>query len=93
MGNKCFELEQKNGIRVRKFRKEMCDFRARRVCVDQVILLRRGAEKVRKSVQAVCDILDLEKVYDHVDRKGLRKVLQMYGLCGKLLNSIKSLRE
>lgn len=34
--------------------------------------------------------LDLKKVYNHVDRKILQKVLQMYGEDGNLRNDTKS---
>lgn len=70
---------------------EQCGFRIGRDCLDQVFLLRRVSEKARERERKVyVAFLDLGKVYDCVNRKGLWKVPQMHGLGGKLLNNIKS---
>ena len=37
------------------------------------------------------DFIDLEKVYDRVNREALWQVLRMYDVRGKLLNGVKSI--
>ena len=44
----------------------------------------------RKNVVYV-GFMDLEKVYDRVNREALWQVLRMYDVIGKLLNGIKSI--
>ena len=45
---------------------------------------------MRKNVVYV-GFIDLEKVYDRVNRKGLWQVLRMHDVGGKLLSGIKSI--
>ena len=35
--------------------------------------------------------MDLEKTYDRVNKETLLQILRMYGVCGNLLNGIKSM--
>jgi len=38
-------------------------------------------------------LMDLQKVYDKVNRDGLWKVLFMYGVSGKMLNVVTSMYD
>ena len=44
-----------------------------------------------KKYRAYVGFVDLEKAYDRVNREALWQLLRMYGVCGKLLNGIKSM--
>jgi len=70
---------------------EQGGFRKGRGCVDQIFAIRQLIEKcVRKGKSLYAAFMDLEKAYDRIDRDGLWRVLDMYGVNGKLLNGIKS---
>lgn len=58
--------------------------------MDQVFVLRQVVEIEREREHKVyMTFLNLEKAHDHIEAKGLWKVLQMYGVEGKLLSGIK----
>ncbi len=73
---------------------EQGGFRKGRGCVDQIfavkIVVEQYLEKDRKLFAA---FMDLEKMYDRVDRKGLWDTLRVYGVGGQLLEGIRSLYE
>ena len=65
-------------------------FRAESGCVDQIFTLKQIGEKAREKKRRVyVGFLDLEKVYDRVNREALWQVLKIWG--GKLLSGIKSM--
>ena len=45
----------------------------------------------RREMQGVVGFIDLEKVYDRVDREALWQVLRTYDVGGKFLSGIKSM--
>ena len=64
-----------------------------RVCVDRIFTLKKTGEKAReKKRRMYVGFMDLEKVYDKVNREAPWKVLSIYSMGGKLLNGIKSTR-
>ena len=71
---------------------EQGGFRAERGCVDQIFTLKQISEKAReKKCRVYVDFIDLEKVYNGVNRETLWQVLRMYNVRGKLLIGIKSM--
>ena len=59
-------------------------------CVDQIFSLKQIGEKAQeKKCRVYVDFMDLEKVYDRVNREALW--LRMYDVGSKLLNGIKSI--
>ena len=70
---------------------EQCGFRKGRGCVDQIFAVKNLCEKyLEKEKELYIAFMDLEKAYDRVDREALWKVLQIYGVGGKLLGAVKS---
>ena len=70
---------------------EQCGFRRGRGCVDQIFTVKNVCEKyLEKGKELYVAFMDLEKAYDRIDREALWKVLQIYGVGGKLLNAVKS---
>ena len=67
-------------------------FRAGRGCEDQTFTLKQIEENAREKKRRVyvC-LIELEKVYDRVNREALCQVLRMYGAGGKLLSENKSI--
>ena len=68
-------------------------FRSGRGCIDQIfavkqIFVEKTIEKDKKVYMA---FVDLEKAYDNVSREKLWKVLDEYGVKGKLLRAIQAL--
>ena len=63
-------------------------FRAGRGCVDQIFTLKKIGEKKRRMYVGS---IDLEKVYDRINRKALWQVLRIYDVSAKLLSGIKSI--
>ena len=56
-------------------------FRAGKVCVDQMFTLKQIKEKAQeKKCRVYVSFIDLEKVYDRVNREGLWQVLRMYDM-------------
>ena len=54
-------------------------FRARRVCVDQILTLKQIDEKAREKTRRVyAGFMDLEKSYDKVNREALWQLLRMF---------------
>ena len=75
----------------RCLREEQCGFRQGRSCVDQIFTVNQVCEKyLDKNKSVYMAFMDLEKAYDRVDRKGVWRVLENYGIGGKLLKSLKS---
>ena len=69
---------------------EQGGFRRGRGCVDQVFALRSIVEKyLEKKREVYVAFMDLEKAYDRVDREAMWRVLQMYGVNGRLIEAIK----
>ena len=59
-------------------------FRSGRGFVDQIFTLKQINEKVCKKNQRVyVGFIDLENIYDRVNREGLLQVLRIYDICGK----------
>src|SRR5678816_1905414 len=66
-------------------------FRSGRGCVDQFFTLKQMIEKMReKKSKLYLGFMDLEQVYDRINREALWQVLVIYGVGGRLLNGIKS---
>ena len=58
--------------------------------MDQVFALRSIVEKyLEKKRDVFVAFMDLEKAYDRVDRDAMWRVLQMYGVNGRLIEAIK----
>ena len=67
-------------------------FRKGRSCTDQLFTIRQLSEKmIEKNKRMVVACVDLEKAYDRVGRDKLWKVLEEYGVKGRLLRAIRSL--
>ena len=67
-------------------------YRARRGCVDQIFTLKQIGEKPQeKKCRVYVVLIDLEKVYDRINREALWQGLRMYDVVGKLLSGIKSM--
>ena len=67
-------------------------FRKGRSCTDQLFTIRQSSEKmIEKNKKMVVACVDLEKAYDRVGRDKLWKVLEEYGVKGRLLKAIRSL--
>ena len=67
-------------------------FRAGRGCIDQIFTLKQIGERAREKKRRVyVGFIDLEKVYDGVNREALWEVLRMYDVGGKLLSGIISM--
>ena len=70
---------------------EQYGFRKWRGCVDQLIVVRQLCEKfLVKEKNLFWFFMDLENSYDRVDRDALWQVMQLYGVCGKLLKAVHS---
>ena len=62
------------------------------VCVDQVFVVKQMNEEfVDYSKCLYVVYMDLEKVYDRIDRDAMWRVLSMYGINGQLLKAVQSL--
>ena len=71
---------------------EQGGFIAGRGCVDQIFTINQINEKAReKKCRVYVGSMDLEKVYDRINKEELWQVLRMYDVGGKLLNGIKSM--
>ena len=74
--------------------KEQCGFRSGRGCVDQVFVMKQRSEKfVDKNKCLYVTYMNLENVYDRVDREARWRVLGMHGINGQLLKVVQSLYE
>ena len=61
-------------------------FRRGRGCTDQISIVRQICEKyLGEGKDMYFAFLDLEKVYDRVDRDAMWNVLRLYGIGGRLL--------
>jgi hypothetical protein len=73
-------------------RDEQGGFRKGRGHVDQVFTLRCVCRKyLDKQKEVFLAFMDLENVYDRVDRHAMLEVLMMYGIFSKILHPIKSI--
>ena len=71
---------------------EQGGFRAGMGCVDQIFTLKQIGEKtLEKKCRGYVGFIDLEKVYDWVNREALWQMLRMYDVGDKLLSGIKSM--
>ena len=67
-------------------------FRKARSCTDLLFTMRQLSEKVvEKDKKMVLSCVDLVKAYDRVGSDKLWKVLEEYGVMGRLLRAIRSL--
>ena len=67
-------------------------FRKDRGFTDQIFIVRQMCEKyLGKGKDMYFAFLDLEKVYDRVDRDAMWNILRLYGIGGRLLRGVKSL--
>jgi hypothetical protein len=74
-----------------KIGEEQSGFREGRGCIEQIFIIRQLVEKyLEKGKKVYAAFMDLEKAYDKVSRTGLWKVLEMYGVGGKLLDAVMS---
>ena len=59
--------------------------------MDQVFAVRQVCEKYLTNGNDVFWVfMDLEKAYDTIDRHGMRQMLRVYGVVGKLLKAVQS---
>ena len=66
-------------------------FRQGRGCMDQVLAVRQVCEKYLANGKDVFWVfLYLEKAYDTIDRHGMRQMVRVYGVGGKLLKAVQS---
>ena len=73
---------------------EQGGFRSGRGCIDQIFAVKRIVEKtIEKDKKVYMAFVDLEKAHDIVSREKLWKVLDEYGVKGKLLRAIQALYE
>ena len=73
---------------------EQGGFRAGRGCNDQIFTVRQIMEKtIEKDKVVYMAFVDLEKVHDKVNREKLWRVLEEYGVKGRLLLAIQLLYE
>ena len=73
---------------------EQGGFRSGRGCIDQIFAVKQIVEKtIEKDKKVYMAFVDLEKAYDNVSREKLWKVLDEYGVKGKLLRAIQALYE
>ena len=71
---------------------EQGSFSEGRGFVNQILTLKQIGEKAQEEkLKVYVGFMDLEKVYNRVNREVLRRVLRMYDVGGKLLNRIKSI--
>ena len=81
-------------ITAKKVMDEQGGFRAGRGCNDQIFTVRQIMEKtIEKDKVVYMAFVDLEKAYDKVNREKLWRVLEEYGVEGRLLLAIQSLYE
>ena len=67
-------------------------FRAGKLCIDKILTIKQMCKKAwEKKRRVYAGFMNLEKVYDRVNRESLWQVLRMYDVGGKLLNRIKSM--
>ena len=70
---------------------EQCGFRQGRGCMDKVFAVRQVCEKYLANGKDVFwAYMDFEKAYDTIDRHGMRQMLRVYGVGGKLLKAVQS---
>ena len=63
-----------------------------RGCIDQIFTLKQIGEKAQQNKCTVyVGFIDLEKVYDRVNREALWQVLRIYDVGSKLASGIKSM--
>ena len=73
---------------------EQGGFRRGKGCVDQIFTLKQLNEKYTEAGKELhLAFIDLEKVYDGVDRTALWRVMEMYGVGEKLRKTVKSMYE
>ena len=73
---------------------EQGGFRAEKGCHDQIFAVRQVVEKtIEKDRSVYIVFVDLEKAYNNVNRLKLWKVLEEYGVKGRLLRAVQSLYE
>ncbi len=73
---------------------EQGGFRRGRGRVDQIFAVKMLVEKyLDRERKLFAAFMDLEKVCDRVDRKGLWDILRVYGVGGQLLEGIRSFYE
>ena len=84
--------ERVKGLTVDKVMDEQGGFRAGRGCNGQIFAVKHIVEKtIEKDKKTCMAFVDLEKAYDSVSREKLWKVLDEYGVKGKLLRAIQAL--
>ena len=84
--------ERVKGLTVDKVPDEQGGFRAGRGCNDQIFAVKQIVEKtIEKDKKTYMAFVDSEKAYDSVSREKLWKVLDEYGVKGKLLGAIQAL--
>ena len=84
--------ERIRGVTESKVLEAQGGFRKGRSCTDQLFTIRQLSEKmIEKNKKMVVACVDLEKAYDRVGRDKLWKVLEEYGVKGRLLRAIRSL--
>ena len=83
-------IERARRINDKMIGDEQGGFGSGRGCVDQIFAMRQLIEKCgRKGKKVFAAFIDLEKAYDRIDRDGLWKVLEIYGVDGNLLERLK----
>ena len=59
--------------------------------MDHVFAVKQVCEKyIANGIDVFWAFVDLEKAYDTIDRHGMRQMLRVYGVGGKLLKAVQS---
>ena len=70
---------------------EKCGFWQGRRCMDQVFAVRQVCEKyLANGTDVFWALKDLEKEYDTIDWHGMRQMLRLHGVRGKVLKAVQS---
>ena len=84
-------MERVGRITEKMVGEEQCGFRNGRGCTYQVFVIRELSVRFEsKGKDMYVAYMDLEEVYDRIDRNAMWRVLEMYGINDNLLRAIKS---
>ena len=74
-----------------RMRENQAGFRKGRSCQDQIFCLNQVIEKcLDQQLPCLINFIDFKAAFDSVHRPSLWKILQLYGIPGKMINIIKS---
>ena len=77
-----------------KLREEQAGFRRGRSTVEQLFILRNIVEQSAEwNAPLYINFVDFEKAFDSVHRESLWKIMEVYGIPGKLIRMVKAIYE